>query len=232
MRRTTKRVSADDRRRQILQVALVLFARQGFNGTTTRQIAERARVNEAIIFRHFPKKEDLYWAVINDHCRGGQGKRTLPEVLESSGDDRAVFAALAERILHRSAEDRNLTRLLLFSALENHRLSHRFFRTHVAINYDALADHIRRRIKAGRFRRVDPLLAARGFLGMVSNHILIQELFGGERYQKFDPKKVSAVLADVWLQGIGTGKSGAIKKSSTRRPIPIKISGSRGKDRR
>ena len=46
-----------------MDAAKELFARQGFEGTTTRQIAERARVNEAIIFRHFPSKEDLYWAI-------------------------------------------------------------------------------------------------------------------------------------------------------------------------
>jgi AcrR family transcriptional regulator len=40
------RVSAHDRKRQILAVATRLFARQGFSGTTTRQIAEKAGVNE------------------------------------------------------------------------------------------------------------------------------------------------------------------------------------------
>ena len=43
-----------------MQVAMELFARQGYQGTTTRQISERAHVNEALIFRHFPRKEDLY----------------------------------------------------------------------------------------------------------------------------------------------------------------------------
>ena len=40
------------RHKQILAVAAELFARQGFHGTTTRQIAEQAQVNEAILFRH------------------------------------------------------------------------------------------------------------------------------------------------------------------------------------
>jgi len=42
-----------------------LFARQGFKATTTRQIAQQARINEAIIFRHFPHKEDLDWTIID-----------------------------------------------------------------------------------------------------------------------------------------------------------------------
>src|SRR5438132_3762359 len=44
---------AGQRRRQITQVAMGLFARQGFDGTTTRRIAEPARVSEVIIFATF-----------------------------------------------------------------------------------------------------------------------------------------------------------------------------------
>ena len=206
-----------------------LFARRGFKGTTTRTIADRAGVNEAILFRHFPKKEDLYWAVIDLNCRLGKRKRQLTEMLESSDDDEVIFASLAEKILQRTTEDRQVLRLLLFSALENHHLSHHFYLTHVAVNHEVLAAHIRKRIRAGQFRRVDPLLAARGFLGMVSNHILIQELMGGERYQKFDVRKVSATLADIWLRGMRAEKDGRARKSSTRKRIRFKIPSRRGR---
>ncbi len=197
-----KRVPAQDRRQQLIEAAMQLFARQGFKGTTTRQIAERARVNEAIIFRHFSRKEDLYWAIIDSKCRAAGGQRELRDKLQRNGDVRDVFAAIAEDILRRNTEDMTLGRLLLFSALENHRLSHRFFRKYVAEYYEALAEHIRVRIRKGDFRRVDALLAARGFLGMVVYHFLVQELFGGKRFQKFDPRQVSRVLADIWLRGI------------------------------
>ncbi len=202
MQRKGNRVSGLDRRRQILAVAAELFARQGFRGTTTREIAGRAGINEAILFRHFRRKEDLYWAILDDKCRGRGGHERLEAELRAPGDDRAVFAAIAEGILRRNTEDSTLSRLLLFSALEHHRLSQRFFRTHVARYYEALALHIRQRIRAGTFRRVDPLLAARGFLGMIVYHFLIQELFGGRRYQKFDTRRVCRVLAEIWLEGM------------------------------
>lgn len=192
-------MSAEDRRQQILETATELFARQGFEGTTTRQIAERAGINEAIIFRHFSSKEDLYWAIIDESCRARGGAEHLRERLQSSADDLALFASIAERMLRR---DPTLSRLLLFSALENHRLSQRFFRTHVAQYYELLADHIRRGIEEGRFRQVDPLLAARGFLGMVFYHYMIQELFGGKKYDQFDPAEVGRILADIFLRGM------------------------------
>ena len=208
MLRNHARIPAPDRRRQILGVAMKLFAQQGFQGTTTRQIAERARVNEAIVFRHFPTKEELYWAVIEAKCRASAGRERMESELRAMADgdagtnEKKILASIAEGILRRNTDDTTLSRLLLFSALENHRLSQRFFRTYVADYYEALAAHIRRRIRAGAFRRIDPLLAARSFLGMVIYHFLIQELFGGRRYQKFDPHEVCETLAGIWLEGM------------------------------
>lgn len=212
------RISSTDRRRQIMQVAENLFALQGYEGTTTRQIAERAGVSEAIIFRHFSRKENLYWAIIDYKCQMARKPGTLSTALDSSDDDREIFTSIAEQILRRNTEDSTLSRLLLFSALENHRLSGRFFRTYVAENYELLAKHIRKRIREGKFRRVDSLLAARGFLGMIAYHFLIQELFGGKRYQRLDPKRVSKVMVDIWLRGMrsqdGISSSGGGKKKS------------------
>ena len=186
----------------MLAVATDLFARQGFAGTTTRQVAERAGVTEALIFRHFPRKQDLYWAVLEYKCRATDRHAQLRGMLRNGPGDEAVFASIAEDILRRNTEDTTLGRLLLFSALEQHKLSQRFFRTHIAESYEILARYIRERIRKGEFRRLDPQLAARGFLGMVVYHFLIQELFGGRRYQKFDLQHVCTTLADLWLAGM------------------------------
>jgi len=197
------RLTGPDRRRQILDAACGLFARQGFSGATTRQIAERAHITEALIFRHFSNKEDLYWAVLEDKC---QRKKQLHLKLAAANDNGAapdeMFASIAEDILRRNSEDTTLTRLLLFSALDNHRLAHRFFRTYILDYYGILAGRIRKLVKRGAFRRVNPLLAARGFLGMLIYHIWIQELFGGQRYHKLDPRQVSKTLTEIWMEGM------------------------------
>ena len=115
---------------------------------------------------------------------------------------------MAREFLVRTPHDTELTRLLWFTALENHTLSERFFRTFVADYYDALGDYIRERIRQGKFRKVDPLLAARSFFGMVVYHFLIQELFGGEKYQQSDPEQVATTLAGIWLGGMQTSVAG------------------------
>ncbi|MCA9453319.1 MAG: TetR/AcrR family transcriptional regulator, partial [Nitrospira sp.] len=60
----SKRISGPVRKAKIIQSAASLFAKKGFNGTKTREIAHRAGVSEALIFKHFPSKEDLYAAIL------------------------------------------------------------------------------------------------------------------------------------------------------------------------
>jgi AcrR family transcriptional regulator len=196
------RLSSQDRRQRLLDAALELFSRQGYTGTTTRQIAAQAGVTEAVIYRHFPNKEELYWAVLESQCGQRRDKAGEVEVLKSEGDDEAAFAAVAEAILRRNQEDGRFPRLLLYSALENHRLSERIFRTYMSPYFETVAGRIRRRIAEGRFRDTDPLLAARGFIGMVIYHYLIEDLFGGRAQGGRSAQHVSRVLAGIWLEGM------------------------------
>jgi AcrR family transcriptional regulator len=198
------RLTAKDRRQQILEVAFELFASKGYDGATTREIAEEAGINEALLFRHFSSKENLYWTMIEEVCQARARRQRIQELLDGGGTDFEVFQGIARDILARTPRDRQLTRLLWFTALENHELSARFFRTFVADYYEALAGYIRQRIRLSAFRKTDPLVAARGFLGMVVYHFLIQEFFSGEKYQKFDPEKVADTLAGIWLAGMQT----------------------------
>lgn len=210
-----KRVASADRKLQILRVARRLFARQGFRGTTTRQIADDANVNEAIIFRHFPRKDDLYWAVLDEISRARKGKQELEQAFAhstqpgSSGrsDDEEIFTSIAEGILRRSRENPDLGRLLLFSALERHSLSQRFFKTYIAAYWDMLTKYIRGRMRSGEFRHLNPLLAARTFVGMVSQYHMMQDLFGAKRYHRHDDRFVCRTMAEIWLGGVKSARS-------------------------
>ena len=196
------RLAAQDRRQLLLDTAAELFSRQGYEGTTTRQIAADAGVTEALIFRHFPRKEDLYWQVIEARCRTRGAQEQLRTRLDSGDPDEKVFTDIACDILRRHTEDPQLYRLLLFSALEKHELSQRFFRTHISEYYEKLAVRIRERTRSGEFCQIEPMLAARGFVGMLMHYFLMQELFGGKHYQHFHYQKVAEELTRIWLAGM------------------------------
>lgn len=61
---STKRLSAEARRDQIIQSALSVFVKNGFVATTTAEIAKSAGISEVTLFRHFSSKRDIFFAGI------------------------------------------------------------------------------------------------------------------------------------------------------------------------
>src|SRR5271163_3900895 len=90
---TTHRLTAPDRRRQLIEAAMDLFSRKGFAGTTTKEIALAAGVSEAIIFRHFATKRDLYTAIIEHNMHSAEAQQVLAgiEACMQSLDDEGLF---------------------------------------------------------------------------------------------------------------------------------------------
>src|SRR6478672_4153811 len=60
------RLKAAQRRDQLIEVATRLFARTGYDATTTADIAKAAGVTEPILYRHFSSKQELFVAIVRD----------------------------------------------------------------------------------------------------------------------------------------------------------------------
>jgi len=55
-----------NKKQDIIQAATLLFATQGFDGTTTLQISKKARITEPVIYYHFTGKDELFTGIISD----------------------------------------------------------------------------------------------------------------------------------------------------------------------
>src|SRR5579864_997140 len=199
------RAAAKTRREQILAAAMRLFSRRGFDGATTRAIARSAGVNEAIIFRHFTSKEKLYWAVVSEQMGQRGPAERLKQTLRFSHISRQSMAEAAENLLLRDEQDAALTRLLLFSALRPGERTQKFFRREIGESLNLLSEYIREGVERGTLRKIDPVIGARAFMGMVVYHNLLQELFGGAGHQNYDPRELGRQLANIWLNGVSAG---------------------------
>lgn len=192
------RISAAARKASIIRSAAAIFGEKGFNGTKTREIAARAEVSEALIFRHFPSKEELYTAILAEESPL-PGLRKRIETLAEQRKDVEVFTVIAETIVG-GAPAPNLMRLILFSALENHELSDMFFHNHIRHFYDVLASYIEQRIQDGAFQPVPPMVAARAFMGMLIYHRLLTVLFRATLPQ--EPQEIVRTFVTVFMKGL------------------------------
>jgi AcrR family transcriptional regulator len=62
--KSTVKMPGAQRRTVIIEAVRGVFVEKGFDGTTTRELAEAAGVSEALLFKHFPSKEALYRAML------------------------------------------------------------------------------------------------------------------------------------------------------------------------
>lgn len=199
--KTRKRMTGAQRKLQIVRVASSLFAKKGFGGTTTREIAEKARISEAVIFKHFAKKDDLYRAIIDSRCASGDGEPRLLKLIEGK-TGKALFTEVAAFLIAEHRADPSFMRLLMYSALERHGLSEIFIRTRGLELIEALASGVRGLIKEGRFRKVDPVIAARAFLGMVIHYSVSQEVYGLKKRFKTPDNDIVRAFVDIFFQGM------------------------------
>jgi len=195
------RMRGEERHAAIVRTAIHLFAEKGFRGTTTRELASALGVTEPVLYQHFQTKRDLYRAIIEDKARQASERVHTLQRYAEAGDDRLFFTRLGELILQRYEKDPGMTRLLLFSSLEGHELAGTFFERVFTDFYHLVLDYIRQRIQAGAFRPVDPEIAARGLIGMIAYHGLVEQLFPGY-FKKRSRQRVAREMAEVFLSGV------------------------------
>jgi AcrR family transcriptional regulator len=202
---TSARMAGEERRLQILAVAVSLFSQKGFRGTTTKEIAQAAGVSEAMVFRHFATKQELYSAIL-DHKACASGRVDPAEMAADPierKDDRAVFESLALGALNHHENDPEFQRLLLHSALEKHELAQMFFDTIVRHVYDFLGNYIRVRQRDGAFIEIDPAIVVRCFIGMVMHHSLNNNLWDPDRrLLNISNEDAAKLFTDILLKGI------------------------------
>jgi AcrR family transcriptional regulator len=126
----TTRLDGDERRKAIVTAAVPLFARKGFTGTTTKELAEAAGISEALLFRHFPSKKHLYDEILRLGCEGDPELERLTTLepstatlvymihfmvryfLLGAGVDRAELDTRLRLVLHSFLEDGEYAREL------------------------------------------------------------------------------------------------------------------------
>jgi len=98
-----------EKQEKILDVALKLFAKQGYSSTPTSKIAKEAGVSEGLIFRHFKNKEGLLNAIMK---QGQLESEKVFERLEKISDPLYVIQAVLSLPFELEEEHHNFWRLL------------------------------------------------------------------------------------------------------------------------
>jgi len=210
---------ADVRRADILAIAARVFSTHGFVGSTTRDIAREIGITEAALYRYFPSKEAIYTAILEERLASEDLVAPYEEAARA-GDDIAVFGGLARALLEMVERDPTFLRLMLFSALEGHQLARPFQEKRVRPLREFLAGYIERRVKGGAFREIDPVLAARAFVGMVIDHLIVREVFAQHSEYPQTNAQVAEAFVSIFLRGMRRDERERTGATAKRRRAP------------
>lgn len=195
---TTGRMSADDRRRSIADAARTLFARDGYEATTTRAIAKQADVSDALLYRHFADKRAVLVRVVDEAMTVFGGLPPLERLRDASMD--ALLRTLGGGFMERA--EANLDALVLL--LTEHRaIGDARFAAFIHDAATALGLDLARRephLDAG-----SGYLIARSFFGSLVAFVLLQRVLGLDAVERIDSRRYLDQVVRTTVAGLAEG---------------------------
>jgi TetR/AcrR family transcriptional regulator len=203
-KRIKERLSGQERRAQIIDAALKVFAEKGFSGTRTKEIAELAGISETLVFQHFKTKRDLYRCALKELF---SKHPVMPEVEEKmrAKDDLGVLRNMASHLIRHNRQDPRILRLALFSALERLHFG-KIIRdggdeTGPTLT-EFLGAYFQQRISDGAFKKVNALIAANLFIETVMMYAADQQASICGPVLPFSDEEVIETLLTLFLDGL------------------------------
>jgi len=199
------RLDNEERRRRIVEAAMPLFARKGFAGTTTKEIAEAACVSEALVFKHFPSKAALYAAIVRMGCLGEPELECLSQLTPSTASLVAMMHYMLQHLCEASADRQTRHRLMLNSFLDDGEYCQLVCDTVVAQVYPKFAECIEAARAAGDLKGA-PIATENRF--WFAQHVAAMMAFarlpaGGTVPYSGDMQTVIAEATNFILRGLG-----------------------------
>lgn len=148
-----------DRRQEILEAALRVFAQRGYEAATNAAIARDAGVTAAALYYYFPSKEDLFLAAVVE--REG---RISPVLAEAAAQfqhlpPEELLPQVMQAIAHFLSEERTqaVLRIVLAEGPRHPELV-RLWEERVAAWFGALLPYLNQQMAQGRLQTTDPKL--------------------------------------------------------------------------
>ena len=188
--------SSTDTRDRLLDSALSLFAEKGYEGTSIRELIERAQVTRPVVYYYFEKKEDLFRRLVETWFE--ELLEDLDRALAKASDYRERLRALMYNAFEYAEREPRVVRLILQvffspglqeSHLNRIALWESRFRRVVAVMEEGR--------DAGDFEGREPEMLAMAFCGVMDMHVMARI----QRAHRKLTRELADQLVDLFLRG-------------------------------
>ncbi len=186
-------------RDKILKAAQKLFARNGYDGTTTKELAEKAGIAEGTLFRHFTNKKAI---LIEVATQGWVDLLTdlLTELSEMASYE-AISQVMYKRML-RLGDNYDMMRVCFMEVQLHQDLRERIQSEVVEKMTDVAEAFFQTAMERGVYRKMNPRVIAQVFLGMFVVAGFSHETIAQPGASPAEVKEMAEGLADIFLNGV------------------------------
>ena len=199
MARTPKVV--EDRREQIIEAALRVFAQKGFDKATNKDIAGEAGITAGLIYHYFKSKEDLLKAALEGNAPEQLLRSLSSKILEMSPEKMLRF--VARQLLNAAESERFvlLIRIYLPEMIHNPGVAPLGLpMIHDVVKF--LEDYLQKKMESGELRRADARLTAQIFLGSIMDLVLIRQIAHDPEVLAYSREQIVDHLVHTTLYGL------------------------------
>ena len=165
---------------RILASAAGMFANSGYNGVSTRDIATGAGVNEVTIYRHYPRKRDLYVAVLDAELQQVKLRGDLLARIAEAQDARTAVVRTFELIAATLSNRQDLVRLMQYCSLEMGEDIDPLLRKHLGELVEVIARYLEPWVSKGELRAASAKTLVLSLVAIILSHRSLHRLFAGD----------------------------------------------------
>jgi AcrR family transcriptional regulator len=196
MTMTTKQV---ERTGKIIQAASQLFARQGYHGTSTREIARLADISENTLFRHFEHKEDIFWAALRAGLGGLRLRKDLLDSIAQCEVPEVVLPKIVSALVDTVTYKPQLLCLIVVAMIELRWKAETICHEHLSPIFAAFHRYLAMNIESGRIRNLDPRMITSALGMTVLVHPELSRLISGGPPPHSDSRDAVRAYTKFWL---------------------------------
>jgi AcrR family transcriptional regulator len=184
---------------RIIRAAVALFSRQGYHGTSTRDIARLADVSEVTIYRYFEHKEDIFWSALASCFSTIKPRLSLLDT--SAGPDlpEIILPRVLNLLTDLATFSPDMVRMIAVAFVEFRGRAEEECREHLGPLFTAITHYLEGSIERGKIRNLNPALMTAGIALTVFAQPELSTFIEGCRISKLDGRQTIEAYSAFWL---------------------------------
>lgn len=196
---------------RVIEAATHLFARQGYRGTSTREIARLAEISENTLFRHFEHKEHIFWSTLAANLNGLRIRKELMDGIGRGDEPEIILPQILAMLVDTVTFRPQVLSLIAVGLIEHRSKTQAVCREHLSPIFAEFNAYLVKSIEAARIRDLDPRMITSAFVFTVLIHPEISRLTTGMPPPQTDVRATVRAFTKFWLDVLVPSTMGTVR---------------------